>query len=175
MRPPDPLIERPEAVHPRPSSEPRWGEYELSGWWPRVAAWLIDGLIIFAGVGLGAVLLGYPVLGEETSAQYFKALGVEALVALLYLVPIMTATNGRTLGKLALGIRVVRTNRKAVGPSIALLREVMAKTVGLSLIPLLFIVDYLWPLWDRENRALHDMLAKTRVVRAQGEGLRSSN
>lgn len=27
------------------------------------------------------------------------------------------------------------------------------------------LVNYLWPLWDKENRALHDMVASTRVVR----------
>jgi uncharacterized RDD family membrane protein YckC len=26
-------------------------------------------------------------------------------------------------------------------------------------------IDYLWPLWDRENRAVHDFAARTRVVR----------
>jgi len=28
------------------------------------------------------------------------------------------------------------------------------------------LVDGLWPLWDAQNRAIHDMLAATRVVRA---------
>jgi RDD family len=29
----------------------------------------------------------------------------------------------------------------------------------------LVVVDYLWPIWDRERRAVHDMLADTRVIR----------
>ncbi len=36
-------------------------------------------------------------------------------------------------------------------------------TIGFSLGELIFLADSLWPLWDRENRALHDMLARTRV------------
>ena len=28
------------------------------------------------------------------------------------------------------------------------------------------LLNYLWPLWDKENRPLHDMAASTRVVRA---------
>ena len=28
------------------------------------------------------------------------------------------------------------------------------------------LLDYLWPLWDEQNRALHDMLASSRVVQA---------
>ena len=27
------------------------------------------------------------------------------------------------------------------------------------------ILDFLWPLWDAENRALHDMIVKSHVVR----------
>ena len=36
--------------------------------------------------------------------------------------------------------------------------------VGLVVGELAFWADGLWPLWDRENRALHDMLAGTRVI-----------
>jgi uncharacterized RDD family membrane protein YckC len=35
--------------------------------------------------------------------------------------------------------------------------------------PFLSTVDGLWPLWDKENRAIHDALARTRVVRADVE------
>jgi uncharacterized RDD family membrane protein YckC len=30
-----------------------------------------------------------------------------------------------------------------------------------------YVVDVLWPLWHRENRALHDLTAGTRVVQAE--------
>ena len=29
---------------------------------------------------------------------------------------------------------------------------------------LLLLLDYLWPLWDDKNQALHDKLARTNVV-----------
>jgi hypothetical protein len=53
-----------------------------------------------------------------------------------------------------------------MGVKRALLREVAIKW-GLTLLTLgLFaIVDVLWPLWDEQNRALHDLLARTRVIR----------
>jgi nucleoside recognition membrane protein YjiH len=37
--------------------------------------------------------------------------------------------------------------------------------IGLVVGEIAFWADGLWPLWDMENRALHDMLAHTRVVR----------
>jgi len=27
------------------------------------------------------------------------------------------------------------------------------------------VLDALWPLWDEENRALHDLVVNTRVIR----------
>ena len=38
-----------------------------------------------------------------------------------------------------------------------------APVAGAAVGGLAFLLDSLWPLWDRENRALHDMLALTRV------------
>ena len=53
----------------------------------------------------------------------------------------------------------------------AALREVVIKVllVGIasSIIPVLpWLLDILWPLWDDENRALHDMIVQTHVVKA---------
>ena len=36
------------------------------------------------------------------------------------------------------------------------------------------IVDYLWPLWDDQNRALHDMLRQDHVVSADASGRRGT-
>jgi len=38
--------------------------------------------------------------------------------------------------------------------------------VSVGAVAALVYVDGLWPLWDPQNRAIHDMLAGTRVVRA---------
>ena len=51
-----------------------------------------------------------------------------------------------------------------------LLREVVIKQllfgfVGGFFLSIPTILDYLWPLWDDENRALHDMIAASRVIR----------
>ena len=33
-------------------------------------------------------------------------------------------------------------------------------------IPAAYLLDVLWPLWDDEHRAIHDMVVGTRVVEA---------
>jgi uncharacterized RDD family membrane protein YckC len=97
----------------------------------------------------------------------------------------MTLTEGRTIGKLVMGLRVIRTDERAMNPMRAGWREVVIKVMlfgtlaslpvregGISTVMcsaglLLVALDFLWPLWDRENRALHDMLAGTRVRHAR--------
>jgi hypothetical protein len=36
---------------------------------------------------------------------------------------------------------------------------------GIFLFNLPILVDYLWPLWDSKNQALHDKIVKSRVIR----------
>ncbi len=50
-----------------------------------------------------------------------------------------------------------------------MLREVAVKTLlfgiaGSLTFGLAQLLDWLWPLWDEENRALHDFIVDTRVI-----------
>jgi uncharacterized RDD family membrane protein YckC len=156
------------------------GRYALAGWWSRVGAAIIDGLII----GVGALLI-LALFGAVFSVGFFASddtgiasvvvgllLGslAVAIVALLYAPLMMARTNGKTLGRMALGIRVVRANGKPMTFGLAMLREVAVKALLFGILSSLTagiasLADVLWPLWDDENRALHDFVVDTRVVR----------
>ena len=153
----------------------------LAEWWRRVVAALIDGAII----GVGALII-LAIFGGVFSVGFFGGedagtvsvivgllLGVVAvaIVALLYAPLLMARTNGQTWGKQILGIRVIRTSGERMDFGWAALREVGIKAFGVGIantftFGLAFFADVLWPLWDSENRALHDFAASTRVVRA---------
>ena len=79
--------------------------------------------------------------------------------------------NGQTLGKQAAGIRAVQESGEPFTFGTAVLREFAIKnllfgTIGGFFLAIPTLLNYLWPLWDDQNRALHDMLASTRVVHA---------
>jgi uncharacterized RDD family membrane protein YckC len=81
------------------------------------------------------------------------------------------ARNGQTWGKQLVGIRVVRMSGEPSTFASAAVREAGAKLLlfgvgGALLAWIPTLVDLLWPIWDDENRALHDMLVDTCVVRA---------
>ncbi len=58
-----------------------------------------------------------------------------------------------------------------MGLGTAFLREPVAKGLLINLIggTVVFasFLSYLWPLWDRECRAGHDFIARTRVVKGR--------
>jgi uncharacterized RDD family membrane protein YckC len=168
-------------VAPAHQREPALGgRYILAGWWSRVGAQLIDGLII----GVGALILFLPVgaalgvgFADDSDASIGAAIAglllwvlCVSIIALLYAPVLMARTNGKTVGRMVLGIRVVRTSGEQITFGFALLREVLIKTVifgiaGSFTAGLAPLLDVLWPLWDEENRALHDFIANTRVVK----------
>jgi uncharacterized RDD family membrane protein YckC len=145
----------------------------LAGWWRRAGAVLIDGLIV---LGIATLLLVAILSALDDSAALIVTVLVwipcVLLVALLYAPWMMARTDGRTLGRMAVGTRVVRANGEPMSFGWALLREVVLKwglfygvggAVTAGIAPL---VDVLWPLWDEQKRALHDLLAGTRTIRA---------
>ena len=173
------------------SPPPEGDEYELSGWWRRVGAVLLDGLILL----IPLIVLGLltpttttttnPNTGLRTSHISLLTSVLDTVVWGIYVVVLLArpgAHNGQTLGKQGAGIAVLRNDGKPMDYSTAALRDIVCKggpsLVGSALIAagsalgLIFLlvplVDYLWPLWDIENRALHDHVAKTHVVRVTG-------
>jgi uncharacterized RDD family membrane protein YckC len=153
----------------------------LAEWWRRALATILDAAIVGA-LAIVLVLLfggvfsvGFFASEEAGTVSLIVGLLIGLLVffavALVYAPALMARTNGQTLGKMATGIRVIRTSGQPMDFWWAALREVAIKLVATGVVNsftfgLAQLLDYLWPLWDDENRALHDFACSTRVVRA---------
>lgn len=152
-----------------------WVGQPLASWGSRAAALLIDWLILLVPVIVLTIIVVAVATGSDTGALVTGILGGLAYLVVLFIyAPTLMARdgrhNGQTWGKQMIGIRVVRDNGQRVGFGLAALREIVVKglllSVVSSIIPLIpWLLDYLWPLWDDENRALHDMVVSTHVVR----------
>jgi uncharacterized RDD family membrane protein YckC len=136
-------------------------DYALSGWWRRVFAQLIDGLIVV--VGFMAVLeLGVALSPTSGVATVCLVLGLIWYV--LYFVIGHGSKSGQTLGKKAFGIAVKGDEagtRIGYGRSFA--RFLTLTFFGI--VPILNVFNVLMPVWDRDNQALHDKVVDTVVVR----------
>ncbi|MGH2822140.1 MAG: RDD family protein, partial [Thermoleophilaceae bacterium] len=163
----------------RPTSG--WAGQPLASWGMRLGAWLIDWLVLLipAVILFFVVVAGAWGVSGDDDASTGAVIGATILyvllmsaVILLYAPLLMMrqgAHNGQTLGKQLLGIRVVRDTGEPMGFGWAALREVVVKglAVGIasSIIPIIpWFLNYFWPLWDDQNRALHDMAVSTHVI-----------
>lgn len=161
---------------PITQQQPGWMGQPLASWGSRLAAYLIDAVILLVPIITLTITVVAIATGSDTGAVVTGILGFLAylVVALIY-APILMAregrNNGQTWGKQMLGIRVVRDNGESMGFGWAALREIVVKgllvSIASSIIPVIpWFLNYFWPLWDDENRALHDMICSTHVVRA---------
>jgi uncharacterized RDD family membrane protein YckC len=119
-----------------------------AGFWRRFAAVFLDGILLGAIATILYALLkagGY-------------ALGI--IVSLAYYSYFEGTPRGQTLGKRALGIRVIDFNTgESIGHSRAAIRYVSS-----ILSAIVIYIGYLWMLWDGEKQTWHDKFASSVVV-----------
>jgi uncharacterized RDD family membrane protein YckC len=156
--------ERPVATRPE-----AWARAPLSGWWRRVGAYILDAIFTSIVSWVGVTLI---YAGSEATGVILVLAGL--VVAFFYYPLTMMREgehNGKSLGKQIVAIRVVRDDGQPVTFGFALLREFVVKyllfsVVGGFVFGIPWLIDVLWPLWDDENRALHDMIVKSHVLEA---------
>jgi uncharacterized RDD family membrane protein YckC len=153
------------------------GRPALASWGSRVIAQIIDGIIVcvIAAIILGLLAaLGLTVDTSGGAAAFivtvaFAAVAI-AIGALLYAPILMSRSNGQTWGRMVVNIRVIRADGGPMTFWFAMLREVLVKSLLVGVVSsftfgLAWLLDVLWPLWDEENRALHDFVVNTRVIK----------
>jgi uncharacterized RDD family membrane protein YckC len=139
-----------------------------AGFWIRLVAVLVDWLVFYAtelslrvvaGLIWGAQITELPVFNGTLFAFMF-AFGSVYYVTL-------HALFGQTVGKMVVRVQVVRTDGGGLAVGRSILRSIGYIVSGATL-----LVGYVIAGLRRDKRALHDLLAGTRViyVRAPAEG-----
>lgn len=137
------------------------GAMTYGGFWIRVVAAFIDGLVMFAGGWMLIFLVGL----------LFGAVGMNAIVArivnqaigyVFYIayVTYFLGAYGATLGKMVFGLKVVRPN----GAKITYGRA-FGRYWANMLSSLTVFSGYIMAGFDAEKRTLHDRICDTRVIR----------
>jgi uncharacterized RDD family membrane protein YckC len=132
-----------------------------AGWWSRVGASAVDSVIIYGGLFVAIALAGV-----VSNAALIVALIVGLLGVVLYAPLMLAFSGGQTLGKRAVGIRVELSDGGSIDLGRALAREVLIKALLFGVVPFVGFLNLLWPLWNSDNRALHDLMCGSRVVDA---------
>jgi len=156
-------VPAPPEVEVAPTRGTRQKSAETAGVGSRVAAALIDAIVLLS-IDAAVLWLTLRIAGLQPTPQdlaVIRPVPMSAfffVMAFLYLVG-FTLGGGQTIGKMATGIRVTGDDGRGVDITGAVVRAlgslVATCTLGLLFIPVLFSV---------ERRAVHDRLAGTRVV-----------
>jgi uncharacterized RDD family membrane protein YckC len=127
----------------------------------RFAAIFIDGFLVqAASFAVGMVFgIGGAVTGMDSLAEGGASL-TGLMIGLVYYVGLQ-AWRGQTLGKIALGIRVIAADGNPPTWGWLLLRE----TIGRFVSGILCSIGYFAVLWDGEQQGWHDKIARTWVIR----------
>lgn len=119
-----------------------------AGFWRRFAAWFLDALLLAIVelvlerlVGRGGVLVSF-------------------VIAVAYFTYLEGSNSGQTIGKRALGIRVIDfSSGGPIGYGRAIIRYFGRFVSGFVL-----LLGYFWMLWDKERQTWHDKFANDVVV-----------
>ena len=130
-----------------------------AGFWIRFLGSCLDGLVLWA-VALLVAALGALFAGERLSPIQIAAAGVvfNLFFNSAYFITLHGRT-GQTVGKLILGVQVVSVEGRPISYGVASVRW-----LGYLLSSMTLLIGYLLVAFRRDKRALHDLVAGTRVV-----------
>jgi uncharacterized RDD family membrane protein YckC len=142
-------------------------------WADRVVGYLIDSLLVGAGMlvlylvlgGLFAMLAGTGSnLAGGMCCVMILIFPVATLLVGLYNRVYLVAQRGSSIGQGIMKLKVVDINGNLLSMQTALIR--LLAQVGLSFVPMVGpLLDLLWPLWDEKRQTLHDKAVGSFVLK----------
>ena len=144
------------------------------GFWIRFVAYIIDTFIVsiasvvIVGIFIAVILLVDESIDDSKDSPVIIGSVIVMVLALLvinwlYEALMTSSPRGATLGKQALGLRIVRADGARLSFGRATARHFL-KVMITPLVP--FAIGYLMAGFTARKRALHDVLADTLVIRS---------
>lgn len=140
-------------------------DFDLAGFTTRGMAFLIDILILLGSTTL-TLASGLFFAGADLDISSNNLMNV---VITIYLVLLLVSSSyfvflhgfvGRTVGKMIMGIRIIRDDGELIG-----LREALIRWVGYFISMVFAFLGFVWAIFDSKSQTWHDKLAGTYVVR----------
>ncbi|BAG19544.1 RDD family protein [Streptomyces griseus] len=135
------------------------GMPQLAHWGLRAGGLIIDGLV----VGVPYLILGGigGAMGDSGGA-IIALLGFVALIGLVIWQLYQEGTTGQTIGKKAVGIRLLReADGRPLGFGMAFVRRLAHFLDSIAC-----YIGWLWPLWDEKKQTFADKVCSSVVVKA---------
>ncbi|MFF5832431.1 RDD family protein [Streptomyces bacillaris] len=160
----------PQAGYPQQPGQPYGGGYpqqpgygsgmpQLAHWGLRAGGLIIDGLVI--GLPYG-ILVGIGGAMGDAAGGIIALLGVLLMIGLVIWQLYQEGTTGQTIGKKAVGIRLLReADGRPLGFGMAFVRRLAHFLDSIAC-----YIGWLWPLWDEKKQTFADKVCSSVVVKA---------
>lgn len=140
-------------AQPQPQPQAASGQYVGIG--PRLVAVIIDGIILFIIEYILLTILGQ----NQAGLSYF----IETVILVAYYT-VMEATLGATVGKMVMGLRVVRQDGGPISWTESLIRNLLRL---IDALPFAYIVGAIIMSTNPLKQRLGDKVAHTVVIRSR--------
>lgn len=138
----------------------------------RIAAYLLDGLLVGLGALPGGLIMGLSFILASAARGEPDAATAGLLIATMFMLyggmiliflwnTYLLGRDGASLGKRWMGIKVLDQSGQPLGFWKALIREIVKVALGN-----LCIILWLWPLWDNEKQGLYDKIFSTHLFKS---------
>jgi uncharacterized RDD family membrane protein YckC len=132
------------------------------GFWIRLVAYIIDAIVLSIVAGVLAAILGVNLM-EPDIERYDPTLNLLSFViGWLYFALMESSERGATLGKMALGLRVVTGN----GQRLTFLNAT-GRYFAKILSAIILFIGFIMIGFTDKKRGLHDMIANTLVIKVR--------
>lgn len=154
----------PAAPPPPPvwDARPAGGAVAYGGFWIRLVAYIIDAILISAAFWVLAFVLGVRMDADNLQESNIALNSVSLVIGWLYFALLESSERGATVGKMAMGLRVVSNDGQRLSFLNATGRY-FAKIVS----AIILCIGFIMIAFTDRKRGLHDMIASTLVIKVR--------
>ena len=133
------------------------------GFWIRLVAYIIDAILISLVLGVVTSIFGISYMNMDDVSKIDPTLNLLSLaVAWLYFALMESSERGATVGKMAMGLRVVTNDGKRLS-----FMNATGRYFAKILSALILCIGFIMIGFTERKRGLHDMIASTLVIKTR--------
>ena len=132
------------------------------GFWVRVVAYIIDGILLTIVCGVVDRLLGINILATDWDHYDPLANVISLVIGWLYFALLESSERGATVGKMVMGLRVVTSDGQRLS-----FMNATGRYFAKILSAIILCIGFIMVAFTDKKRGLHDIIAGTLVIKTR--------